>query len=753
HFNTLHSGVELTVVEDFSEFVYQRVDSLRSNAIFGLILVLLILTLFLDKRIAMWVSLTIPLAILGTFASALLGYDFTINVVSIFGIILVLGMLVDTGVVVAENIYRRYNEFGESPAEAARNGAAEVASPMIISLLTTATAFSLFFFLPGKPGAFFTEVSFVVVSALLAALIVTFLFLPQKLTVSKVLSDKNRQTRFEKVMAGSLTRFRDNYFMPFTDFVSHRWRWLNVFAFILLLLGSVFLIRSGVLPVTFFPYLDDDVQLVRIEMEPGVPVDTTRAKLMKIEEAVYKVGDQLSSDRADNEKVIQNVERILGPESHQGELRIVMMGGEERGIPAYEINNMFREEVGDVPGTNYIRFISALAEHRFGGLPVDISVSGNKMEEIQSAAEKLKSELEKRDDLVDVADTDQRGNPELHIELSKAGEQLGLTLQDIMMQVRTAFFGMEVQTLQRRADDVRVWLRFPENKRTNYRDLQNVKIRTPDGAYPLSQVANIFPTDASLNINHINGRRTIRVDADLADPSLSAPAILGEISENTLSGLEQEFPGVQFVIEGQNRESAKVTEAMQSVAPIILLIILALIVINFQSFSQTFLVLLSLPFAFTGVVIGHWVHGATMNIFSLIGMIALIGILINNLLVLITAFNDNLKAGMDFEEALKDAVRSRFRPILLTTLSTVAGLIPMIFVGGLASAFLKPPAISIAYGLTFGLLISLTLAPAFLVIFNNAKFKILSLAGKEPESQASIEPAVILHEHHKKSAL
>src|SRR6056297_582692 len=734
HFNTLHSGVELTVVEDFSEFVYERVNSLRSNAIFGLILVLFILTLFLDKRIAMWVSLTIPLAIFGTFASALLGYDFTINVVSIFGIILVLGMLVDTGVVVAENIYRRYNEFGESPVEAARNGAAEVASPMIISLLTTATAFSLFFFLPGKPGAFFTEVSFVVVSALLAALIVTFLFLPQKLTVSKVLSDKNRQTRFEKTMANGLTGFRDRYFIP-------------------LLMGSVLLIRTGVVPVTFFPYLDDDVQLVRIEMEPGVPVDTTRTKLEKIEQAVYNVGDRLTEDRADNKEVIQNVERILGPESHQGELRIVMMGGEERGIPAYEINNMFRKEVGDVQGTNYIRFISALAVHRFGGLPVDISVSGNNMEQIQAASEKLKADLEKREDLVDVADTDQRGNPELHIELTKAGEQLGLSLQDVMAQVRTAFFGMELQTLQRKGDDVRVWLRFPEENRTSYRDLLDLIIRTPGGAYPLSQVADIFPTDASLNINHINGRRTIRVDADLADPSLSAPAILSDIREKTLTGLEEEYPGVQFVIEGQNRESAKVTEAMQAVAPVILLVILALIVINFQSFSQTVLVFLTLSFAFTGVVIGHWVHDATMNIFSLIGMIALIGILINNLLVLITAFNDNLKTEMNFEEALKDAVRSRFRPILLTTLSTVAGLVPMIFVGGLASAFLKPPAISIAYGLTFGLLISMTLAPALLVIFNSIKFSALKLAGNEPATQESIEPAVILHKHHKKSAL
>lgn len=243
------------------------------------------------------------------------------------------------------------------------------------------------------------------------------------------------------------------------------------------------------------------------------------------------------------------------------------------------------------------------------------------------------------------------------------------------------------------------------------------------------------------------------MDADMADPSLSAPSILADISETTLANLQSEYPGVQFVIEGQNRESIKVTEAMQKVAPIILVIILALIVINFQSYSQTAMVLLSLPFAFTGVAIGHWIHGVTMNIFSLIGMIALIGILINNLLVLITAFNDNLRQGMDFEEALKDAVRSRFRPILLTTLSTVAGLAPMIFVGGLASAFLKPPAISIAYGLTFGLLISLTLAPAFLVIWNDTKLKMLQTFGKSEATPESIEPAVKLKEHHERSTL
>lgn len=753
-FNDNHQGVELTVVEDISEFVNERAASLWENGLAGLILVLLILTLFLDKRIAFWVSLTIPLSLLGAFIFAMMGYDLTINVVSIFGFILVLGMLVDTGVVVAENIYRHYAEFGKHPMVAARDGAAEVAAPMTISLLTTAVAFSIFFFLPGKPGAFFSEVSFVVIGSLLAALIVTFLFLPAKMTFSRVLSKENSQTRLERFFTQSLITFRDRWFMPFTNLVSHRWKWLNVGSFLILLVISVALLRTGTLPLTFFPYLDDDIQLIRIELEPGTPADTTSARLLEIEEAVWRVNKRLTSDRKDGEQVVRNVERLMGPNSHQGQLRVVMLGGEQRGIPAYELNNQFREAAGDIPGARYVRFLGATAEQRFGGLPVDISVTGTELNQIQLASARLKDELEQRDDLVDVADTDQRGNPELHIELNRTGELIGLTLQDVMAQVRAAFFGYEVQNLQRNRDDVRVWIRFDDLTRSNFEELLNLTIRTPQGgAYPLSEIATIYPTNASLEVRRINGRRAIRVDADMADPSLSAPAILSDIEANIIPAIQAEYTGVQFFIEGQNREAGLVTNAMKKVAPIIIVLMLALIIINFQSFSQTVMVLLSLPFAFVGVVIGHMIHGVTMNIFSVIGMIALVGILINNMLVLITAFNDNLKTDMSFEDALKDAVQSRFRPILLTTLSTVAGLLPMIFMGGLAAAFLQPPAISIAYGLIFGLLITLTLNPAFLVIWNQVKLRSMQMVGKTDYTPESIEPAVQLKEHQNRSTL
>lgn len=752
-FNSSHKGIELTVVEDISEFVNERAASLRENGLAGLVLVLLILTLFLDKRIAFWVSLTIPLSLLGTFIFAMAGYDLTINVVSIFGFILVLGMLVDTGVVVTENIYRHYAEFGKHPISAARDGAAEVAAPMTVSLLTTAVAFSIFFFLPGKPGAFFSEVSFVVIASLLAALIITFLFLPAKLTRSRVLSAQNRQTRFERFFRRSLLAFRDRWFLPYARQISCRWKWLNTGAFLLLLALSIAAVSSGKLPVTFFPYLDDDIQLIRIELEPGTPIDTTNARLTEIEEAVRQVNERLSLERNDGRQVVRNVERLSGPESHQGQLRVVMLSGEQRGIPAFELNRQFREAAGDVAGARYVRYLGATAEQRFGGLPVDISVTGNDLNRLQLAAAKLKKELEQRDDLTGVADTDQRGRPELHIGLNRTGEQLGITLQELMTQVRSAFFGFEVQNLQRSGDDVRVWIRFDDSSRSRYEELSNLRIRTPEGIYPLGEIADLHPVSASLEIRRTNGRRTIRVDADLADPSLSAPAILADIGSVTLPQITSEFPGIQFFIEGQNREAAQVTEAMKRVGPVIILLILALIIINFQSFSQMAVVLLSLPFAFVGVVIGHMTHGVTMNIFSVIGMIALAGILINNMLVLITAFNDNLKMDMSFNEALMDAVQSRFRPILLTTLSTVAGLLPMIFMGGLASAFLQPPAISIAYGLVFGLLISLTLTPSLLVIRNRVMQSLLHLTGKSDHTAESIEPAVRLQEHHNRSSI
>lgn len=747
-FNSNHSGVNLIVIDDFSAFIEERVASLWENGVFGLILVLIILTLFLDKRIAFWVAVTIPLAFLGTFILSAFGYSLSINVISIFGFILVLGMLVDTGVVVVENIYRHYNEFEKHPVLAARDGAGEVTMPMVTSLLTTAAAFSLFFFLPGRPGTFFTEISFVVISSLFMALVAAFLFLPAMLTRSKVLSAENRQYRWEIGCNLSLIRFRDRFFMPFWDYVTTGKKIAALGGFFLLFVFSLLTIRLGWLPVSFFPVLDDDIQLVQLELEPGTPADTTNRKLMRIEEAVKSVNRELTSQRDDDISIMKNVERVLGPNSHQGYLRVVLMGGDERKIPSFEINNMYREASGVVRGAEVLRFRGATAEERFGGMPVSISLNGDNLASLRNAATDLQKAMEKREDLIDIANNDNRGVPELHIRLTPAGEQLGLNLREVMNQVRAGFFGIQVQSLQRGDEEVRVWVRYSDRERSEYRNLEQMKIRTRDrGAYPLNEIAAIIPTEDLLHINRRNGRRQILVDADVANPTLSAPSIISDIEENILPGILDQYPGVSYEIEGQQREAERVVAMIKIAGPVILLLMFSLVVINFQSFSQTILVFCSLPFAIVGAVIGHFIHSVPFNIFSVLGIIAMIGILVNNMLVLLSAFNDNLKAGMYFDESMQDAVRSRFRPILLTTLSTIAGLTPMIFLGGLVSAFLQPPALSISYGLIFGLLITLVLMPVYLICWNRLKVYVNEKFRKLSVSPESVEPAVKQLEH------
>ncbi len=749
-FNESHTGVELTIIDDISVFIDERVASLWENGVLGLILVMIILTLFLDKRLAFWVALSIPLAFFGTFIASFFGYSLSINVISIFGFILVLGMLVDTGVVVAENIYRYYKEFGKRPIQAARDGASEVAMPMIISLLTSAAAFSLFFFLPGRPGTFFTEISFVVITSLATAFIVAFLFLPAMMTRSRVLTKSNRQARWEEWFNTSLLRLRDNYFLPFWRYLTVNRKAATFTTFLILFLLAIFTLRTGWLPVTFFPFLDDDIQLVRLELEPGTPSDTTEQRLMKIEEAIMQVGTELKNERRDGRDVVEKIERVVGPGSHQGHLRVVLLGGEDRGIPSYQLNNRFREAAGDIRNAELIRFTGATAEDRFGGMPVSISFNGDNLRMLRSAAHELRAALEVRDDLTDVADTDKRGLPEIHIELNSAGKQLGLTLQEVMSQVRAGYFGIQAQSLQRDDDEIRVWVRYGESDRSDFRNLERMNIRTPDGsAWPLHEVARLTPTEDLLQINRQNGRRQILVDADVAHPSLSAPAILNEIEAELLPAIMANHPGISYEIEGQQREAGLVVAMIRIVGPVILMLIISLMMINFQSISQSLLVFITLPFSIIGAVFGHIIHGVPFSIFSILGIIAMIGILVNNMLVLVTAFNDNLKEGMTFEHALRDAAQSRFRPILLTTLSTVAGLTPMIFMGGLASAFLQPPALSIAYGLLFGLLITMVLLPVLLIGWNRWKVFVSRNWRKRYVSPEAVEPAVRQVEHQR----
>ena len=377
------------------------------------------------------------------------------------------------------------------------------------------------------------------------------------------------------------------------------------------------------------------------------------------------------------------------------------------------------------------------------GKPVSFALISRNLEELRSAKTFLKSRLTNREDLKDISDSDQLGVQEIIIHPKREADLLGLSLGQIITQVRAGFFGEEVQSLQRGEDEVKIWVRYPKDGRSREDQLANMKIQDGRGnSYFLKDLVTLEDRIGSLSINHLDGRREIRVEANVANIEVSAPAVIGAIESTDLVELIEKFPSVSYSIEGQNRQSFKMTAAMSVVGPIIMLFIFALIVLNFNSFLQASLVFALFPFALIGVVLGHYLQGISLNIFSFVGTIALIGVFVNNSLVFISTLNQRLQNGEPWGAAMSATAATRFRPILLTTITTVAGLAPLIASSSLGAQFLKGPAIAIAYGLSFGLFNVLFLLPALLHLTNGVRFQVFNLFRRDKVSPEYLEPAV-----------
>ena len=743
-FNAEHEDVKLTVLEDGTVNVRDRINSMAENGIVGVILVLIVLALFLDRYLAFWVALKIPIAIIGMFILAPI-QGMTINVVSLFGFILVLGILVDDGVVIGENIYQWAKDKGVPPLKAALEGTMEMLTPVFISLSTTAVAFSLFFFLPTQAGEFFGEMGFVVVAVLIVAMIESFFFLPAHLAHSKGLKEGHTPSKLEQWFDKVLRFLRDKIYLNVYEKFIIRNRWgsfATVIMFILFFMGAISMVSGGKVGFTFFPNLDDDAVFVELSMEPGTAVELTREKLALIEEAVWKVNEEYSKDRPDGEQVIRFVEQLTGPQPNEGKLKITFLGGEQRGITSFELSNRMRELTPEIPEAESLVFGIGATSAVFGK-PVSFALISRNLEELRAAKTELKQKMEQRTDIKDISDSDQLGVRELIVRPKPQAELLGFSLAQIMGQVRAGFFGEEVQSLQRGEDEVKIWLRYPREERSKKEQLLDMRIQDARGnSYLLADLVDLEEQTGALAINHLDGRREIRVEANVANINVSAPVVIGEIESAILPAIQEKYKSVSFSLEGQNRQSFKMSAAIGTIGPVILLFIFALIVLNFNSFSQALIVFSIFPFAIIGVILGHWMQGISLNIFSFVGTIALIGVFVNNSLVFISSLNQRLQNGEIWKEALINTAKTRFRPILLTSITTVAGLAPLIASSSIGAQFLKGPAISIAYGLSFGLFNILLLLPALLHLSNGFRVFIFNLFHKNKASAEQVEPAV-----------
>ncbi len=537
-FNATHEGVALTVVENGAVNVQENIDTMTNNGIAGFILVLLVLALFLDKYLAFWVALKIPVAIIGMFMLAGI-QDMTINVVSLFGFVIVLGILVDDGVVIGENILQWSKKKGLSPKQAALEGTMEMVTPVLISLGTTAVAFSMFMFLPTQTGEFFSEMAFVVIAVLAVAAVESFFFLPSHLAHSRALRADNKPNRFERFFNDSLEWLNERVYQPaFGKLVlgGKLWPALTLVLFVGVL-GASFGLSKG---FTFFPNLDDKAMFIELDLPPGTPLEVTTARLVEIQDAAIRAREKLEAETGKN--MIPYVEVITGPSNNQGRLRVTFSNSAQRDYSSFELTEAIRAEAPPIPeALNLVYGIGATTA--VFGKPVSVALRGSDLAELRSARDELKAAMRDRTDIKDVSDSDQTGVQEAIVRLTPVGEQLGLTLGGVMNQVRSAFFGVEAQSLQRGDEEVEVWVRYPTAGRQSEQQLTDLRIRTPQGAsYPLGEVATLDYGTGNLAINHLNGEREIRVEANVANALVSAPAVIGELEGAVLADVSAALP-------------------------------------------------------------------------------------------------------------------------------------------------------------------------------------------------------------------
>lgn len=733
-FNARNTTLEAVLIQDSTTILRQRIDMLTSNGLQGFFLVIVLLALFLNLRMAFWVALSIPVAFAGMFILA--PGIITINVMSLFGMILVIGILVDDGIVIAESIYQEY-EKGLPPVKAAMVGTQKVITAVISAVLTTVAAFSTFFFIDGRLGEFAPALAFVVIATLLFSLIEGGLILPAHIAHSKGLH-RGGKNKLEATTDGLMTTLRDRYYLPFLDWALDN-RMLTIgFGFFLMAL-TIGSIGAGTIKTTFFPVIErDDVQ-VELELVAGTREHVVNTELDRIEAIVWEIDRELSALREDSLNVVLNVQRILGPRPEQGRLNIILLDGETRNMRAEEVTNRLRDRVGSIPGATNLSY----GLRSPFGKPISVSLRGHDLVQLNAAKEELRTELERLPVLRDVIDSDKPGDREVVLQLKQKAYMLGFTTADVLAQVRQGFFGQEVQRVQRGEDEIKIWVRLGEEGRSSLRDLEDLRIRTPDGrAIPLSELATYHLERGIRAINHLDGQREVRIEADMASAAQSSTDAQQTIRDEVLPPILAKYPGIRYSFEGQGEQSRKVGQSAQRVLPITLLIMFSIMVFALRSVWQMLIIVLGIPFAVIGVGWGHWIHGVQISLFSGFGLIALIGVMVNDSLVLLTTFNGNLKEGMPFDKALREAARSRLRPILLTTLTTVAGLMPLIFNRSFQAQFLIPMAITVAYGLMLATFVTLVVLPTMLTVLNQARRGAFWLWNARPANAEELEPAI-----------
>ncbi len=736
----LPKGISITLWEDDSEVLKSRMNLLKRNAGIGLVLVFLCLTVFLNLRLAFWTAVGIPISFLGAFWLIPL-FDVSINMMSLFAFIMSLGLVVDDAIVVGENIFA-HRQAGMDRTAAAIKGVKEMCMPVVLAVLTTMFAFLPLAYTTGIMGKFLRVFPIVVISVLSISLIEALLILPAHLSSSRF-SKKSIIVRFtDKINYWTGKGLSWFVYGPFAGFVMRavKWRYVTLSVGVAIFIVTISFIVSGYIKFVFFDTIEGDNMIATLIMPQGTPVEQTGEIIGKVEKAALQVIDEFSNEGKPS--LMKHISTTVGAQpaaarggpghsniasqaaSHLAEVNVELLSGEERYASSRAMKNRWREIVGEIPGISSLTFMSEIMS---AGDAINVQLSHANFDSLLAASEKLKSILRQYTGVSDIADSFEPGKAELKLTLKDTGRTLGLTLSDLARQVRQGFYGDEVQRIQRGRDDIRVMLRYPEAERKSLADVDNMRIRLPSGTeIPFKTVAEVDYGRGYSTISRVDRRRVVSVSADVDEAVANAGEINKDLYIKVLPGLMRETPGLQYRFAGQQRERNESLGSLKTNFIIAMLAIYGLLAVQFKSYTQPVIVMSAIPFGIVGATIGHLIMGFNLSILSMFGIVALSGVVVNDSLIMIDLINRERRSGIELAQVLRDCATRRFRPIMLTTLTTFCGLLPMITEKSVQAQFLVPMAISLAFGVLFATCITLLLVPSLYMILEDVKNRVLA---------------------------
>ena len=727
-------GVTLSYWRDRSRIVKARLKTLTNSAWQGGLLIFLLLTLFLRFSLAVWVCIGIPVSFMGALALMPV-FGLTINIISLFAFILVLGVVVDDAIVTGENIYTHLKR-GDNPADAVVNGTWEVATPVTFGILTTMAAFIPLLLIEGFRGKLFAQLPMIVIPVLLFSLIESKLILPAHLRTVDLSKPANALTRVQQRFATGLELAIIRLYQPLLAFsLRQRYLTLAVFAAVAMLVFA--LVGSGKVNYVFFPRVQSETARAVLIMPPGTPFEATRRHIDEMAD-VARTLMQKYDGLDGSEGVIEAILATAGTTggggagvSYVGRVTLQLVSPERRTIEitSSELVREWRRAIGRIPGAESLFFRAEIGR---GGSPIDVQLSGNDFESLSVMADNIKERLRTYPGVYDVGDSLEEGKQEIRLAIKPQAELLGLDAEALARQVRQAFFGEEAQRIQRGREDVRVMVRYPQADRRSVQDLESMQIRTAQGQeVPFSEVASVELGRGYARIKRVDRSRVVNVTADINKQTADIQGIKADLL-GYLEEIGPRFPDVRYSLEGESREERESFQSLAVGVGFVLFVVYALLAIPFRSYVQPLIVMMVIPFGVVGAILGHALLGMNLSILSTMGMLALIGVVVNDSLVLVDYVNRQVKAGHKPVEAARFAGVARFRAVMLTSLTTFAGLMPLMFEKSTQAQFLIPMAVSLGFGVLFATFITLLLVPINYVILEDLRrlFRVLTGTSK-----------------------